>query len=137
MRQTSSNETVLGLDLGSNSLGWALLEFEGNKPKAIIDCGVRIFQAGLEGDIESGNAVSRARERREKRSLRRQTDRRKRRRLHLLHLLQGLQILPEGTPEEVFPTLDKSLDREVLPDRRDSQKDISREAALLVKGKSA
>ena len=109
MRQTSSNETVLGLDLGSNSLGWALLEFEGNKPKAIIDCGVRIFQAGLEGDIESGNAVSRARERREKRSLRRQTDRRKRRRLHLLHLLQGLQILPEGTPEEVFPTLDKSL----------------------------
>ena len=36
MRQTSLNKTVLGLDLGSNSLGWALLEFEGNKPKAII-----------------------------------------------------------------------------------------------------
>lgn len=109
MRQTASNETVLGLDLGSNSLGWALLEFEGNQPKAIIDCGVRIFQAGLEGDIESGNAVSRARERREKRSLRRQTDRRRRRRGHLFHLLQKLQLLPEGSPEEVFPVLDQSL----------------------------
>jgi CRISPR-associated endonuclease Csn1 len=109
MRQTSLNKTVLGLDLGSNSLGWALLEFEGNKPKAIIDCGVRIFKAGLEGDIESGNAVSRARERREKRSLRRQTDRKKRRRGHLFHLLQELHLLPEGTQGEVFPSLDKSF----------------------------
>ena len=105
----TENQTVLGLDLGTNSLGWALLEFEGKKPKSIIDCGVRIFQAGMEGDIESGSAVSRARERGEKRSLRRQIDRKKRRRNHLLHLLQRMNLLPDGTPQEIFPVLDKDI----------------------------
>ncbi|MBL3591961.1 MAG: type II CRISPR RNA-guided endonuclease Cas9 [Synergistaceae bacterium] len=109
MMTSSSRRMVLGLDLGSNSLGWALLEFDQEEPKAIIDCGVRIFQAGLEGEMESGKAVSRARERREKRSARRQVDRRKRRREHLLHLLQAIGLLPPGSPSEIFPSLDKEL----------------------------
>lgn len=109
MINLTPHKTVLGLDLGSNSLGWALLDFEEGRPKSILDCGVRIFQAGLEGNIESGNAVSRARERREMRALRRQTDRKKRRRGHLLHLLQELHLLPEGSPDDIFPSFDKGL----------------------------
>ena len=57
MIDTSPCKTILGLDLGSNSLSWALLEFKEDKPVSIIDCGVRIFQAGLEGDIEAGTGV--------------------------------------------------------------------------------
>lgn len=109
MIDTSPCKTILGLDLGSNSLGWALLEFKEDKPVSIIDCGVRIFQAGLEGDIEAGTAVSRAMGRREKRAQRRQTDRKKRRRERLLDLLQKIDLLPEGSPNEIFPTLDKQL----------------------------
>ena len=109
MSRTSQDRTILGLDLGSNSIGWALLSADGKKPQSIIDCGVRIFQAGLEGDIESGNAVSRARERREKRSLRRQADRKQMRKEHLLHLLQRLGLLPQGLAQDIFPALDKDL----------------------------
>jgi len=35
---------VLGLDLGSNSIGWAIVDTSANK---IIDCGVRIFPEAI------------------------------------------------------------------------------------------
>jgi len=43
------SKKILGLDLGTNSIGWAL--FEGNeqkKPVKLIDLGVRIFQRAVE-----------------------------------------------------------------------------------------
>jgi len=35
---------VLGLDLGSSSIGWALID---DKNKQIIDSGVRVFEEGV------------------------------------------------------------------------------------------
>ena len=39
---------VLGLDLGSNSIGWALLETQDGRPQSIIDLGCRIFNKAVE-----------------------------------------------------------------------------------------
>ena len=42
-------KTILGLDLGSNSLGWALLSAgPDGQPGGIIDTGVRIFPKAVE-----------------------------------------------------------------------------------------
>jgi CRISPR-associated endonuclease Csn1 len=35
---------ILGLDLGTNSIGWAVVDKENQK---ILDAGVRIFQEGV------------------------------------------------------------------------------------------
>lgn len=35
---------ILGLDLGTNSIGWAIIDDSSNK---IIDCGVRVFPSSL------------------------------------------------------------------------------------------
>lgn len=78
---------VLGLDLGVNSLGWAMIEMEGDKPKSIINTGVRLFEAGLE-DLElDGKGKSRNAARREARLRRRQTERKTRRLQKLLNFL--------------------------------------------------
>ena len=42
------NKKVLGLDLGSNSLGWALLEENHGTTCKIIDMGCRIFTKAVE-----------------------------------------------------------------------------------------
>ena len=66
----------LALDLGTTSLGWALIKLNTeNQPVAIIKAGVRIFSNGREpaapGQIGSSLAVNR----REKRAMRRRRDR--------------------------------------------------------------
>ncbi|HOR51960.1 MAG TPA: hypothetical protein PLQ42_12870, partial [Candidatus Hydrogenedentes bacterium] len=55
---------VLGIDLGTNSIGWAMIRFDDTRPVELVDMGVRIFEAGTTGDIESGKDESRAIERR-------------------------------------------------------------------------
>ena len=51
---------VLGLDLGSNSIGWALLEEEAVKrPQSIIDLGCRIFNKAVEDKTPTPKNVSR------------------------------------------------------------------------------
>ncbi len=57
MTELKRTQTVLGLDLGTNSIGWALIRYEDDKPRELIAAGSRIFQAGVEGttqDIEQG-----------------------------------------------------------------------------------
>ena len=57
---------ILGLDLGTNSIGWALLTAENSEDnndwqlKSITDAGSRIIpmDAALRGDFEKGNTVS-------------------------------------------------------------------------------
>ncbi len=39
-------EKVLGLDLGTNSIGWAIIQREGDQ-STLIDKGVSIFQEGV------------------------------------------------------------------------------------------
>ena len=86
-------KNILGLDLGSNSIGWALVQqdFE-NKQGKIMAAGSRIIpmDQGILGDFEKGNTVSQTAERTTYRSMRRLRERHllRRERLHrVLHIL--------------------------------------------------
>ena len=107
--------SVLGLDIGPTSVGWALIEENEQQPCRLIDMGVRIFEAGVEGDIESGRDESRAAKRRMARLHRRQLERASRRLKVLAEELQRRGLLPPGdvsTPDarkRFFDELDKLL----------------------------
>ena len=88
---------ILGLDLGSNSIGWALVQqdFE-NKQRKIIATGSRIIpmDQGILGDFEKGNTVSQTAERTTYRSTRRLRERHLLRRERLHRVLHILGFLP-------------------------------------------
>jgi CRISPR-associated endonuclease Csn1 len=92
--------TILGLDLGTNSVGWCLLSAAWNEedkryhPVGIQAMGSRIFEAGTEGDIKSGGDESRATKRREARLIRRGLARRAGRMHRLFLKLVELNLLP-------------------------------------------
>ena len=94
---------VLGLDLGTNSVGWALIEEKVGRPVAIRAAGVRVFPSGMEINEKSGKTESHAIERRTARQRRRMLDRQKRRRLEVLHVLQRNGFLPGGKPDHKVP----------------------------------
>lgn len=75
----------LGLDLGSTSLGWAVVKLDADdNPSELMDMGVRIFPDGR--DAQSHTPINVVR--RQSRQMRRRTDRvliRKRRTLALIH----------------------------------------------------
>lgn len=112
---------ILGLDLGTNSVGWALLDAdEKNKPTKIVASGVRIFEAGVEGDIAGGRDASRAAVRREKRLGRRQNWRKAWRMKKVYMTLSNAGLLPkleENTPQARHEML-LSLDREIFNVRK-------------------
>ncbi len=88
---------ILGLDLGSNSIGWAFVQqdFE-NKQGKIIATGSRIIpmDQGILGDFEKGNTVSQTAERTTYRSMRRLRERHLLRRERLHRVLHILGFLP-------------------------------------------
>ena len=84
------SEVVLGLDIGSTSVGWALIDLK--KPK-IIDTGVRIFQEGVDRDTK-GAEISKNQTRREARLARRQRYRKNNRKKQLKNLLISSKLLP-------------------------------------------
>lgn len=85
----------LGLDLGTNSIGWCMLRLNNNvEPVAVIKAGVRIFHDGRTND-----KVPLAVERRNARSARRNLDRKISRRKHLLISLVKYGLLPENESE--------------------------------------
>ena len=89
---------VLGLDLGSASLGWALIGLNSTgDPERLIRAGVRIFEPGVDGsslEIEQGKDQSKAVERRAARLQRRQLRRRVARQRELFLELQRVGLLP-------------------------------------------
>jgi CRISPR-associated endonuclease Csn1 len=98
---------VLGLDLGSASLGWALIALdESDNPVSLIRAGVRIFEPGVDGakpgtpasaqEIQFGKDQSTAVARRQERLRRRQLRRRVARQRKLFGVLQGAGLLPTG-----------------------------------------
>lgn len=89
---------ILGLDLGTNSIGWAVVEKEDGKMN-LLNKGVRIFQEGVK--IEKGIEGSKAAERTEYRSARRTKYRRKLRKIALLKVLSEYGYCPELTNEEL------------------------------------
>lgn len=87
---------ILGLDLGTNSLGWAVIDDE-NGQLVLADKGVRIFQEGVK--IEKGIENSKAADRTEHRSARRLKYRRKLRKIETLKVLSEFGYCPALTEE--------------------------------------
>ncbi len=54
---------TLGLDLGPNSIGWALVEENSDGTGRLIDCGVRVFPEGVDA-FDTGKESSRNEQRR-------------------------------------------------------------------------
>jgi CRISPR-associated endonuclease Csn1 len=96
----------LGLDIGTNSIGWAALALtDGNgakSPYAIIESGVRIFSDGRNPKDRQSNAVAR----RLPRQQRRMRDRYLRRRSHFMDALIRHGLMPEADAER------KALERQ-------------------------
>ena len=102
MAEDSSLEPsyVLGIDLGSASLGWAAVKLDQTgMATGLLRAGVRLFDPAVSGDIEKGQDQSNAVERRAARLVRRQLRRRAARQGDLFRLLQRHGLLPsyEGT----------------------------------------
>lgn len=83
--------TTLGLDIGTNSIGWALIKGE----RQIVDIGVGIFSDGR--DPKSGASL--AVDRRMARAMRRRRDRYLGRRSAFLSALVGAGLMPADTDE--------------------------------------
>lgn len=116
MPQTSSNPFALGLDLGANSLGWAIVALKNEIPAELVLTGARVFPSAMEGDFDSGKEESRNRARRDARLHRRQLWRRGRRLKKTFSLLQRFELLPPGptpTPQE-RQALVNNLDAAIL-----------------------
>ena len=101
------SKRILGLDLGSNSIGWALIKTtDTGKPTGLIDLGSRIFNKA----VEDKTPTPKNQKRRTSRLARRVTQRRARRRQRMLNYLVSLNLLPASLkdhpkPESVLNTL--------------------------------
>ena len=111
---------ILGIDLGSNSLGWAALSCEGERPAGILASGVRVFAAGAAG-LDRGRDESNAAARRVARLQRRQTDRRRRRIGKIYNMIAAFGMLPPAKSAEgrmhALTELDQTLVRSSGPTR--------------------
>ncbi len=84
------SDITLGLDLGPNSIGWALVDESREK---LIASGVRVFPEDVNHEPNEADETK-TKHRRDKRLARRQTTRRASRKKHLKKLLCGAGLLP-------------------------------------------
>ena len=107
---------TLGLDLGTNSLGWSVIETENEPGKndegSIIASGVRIFSQSEMAGRDPQSKASLAVARREARGARRRRDRYVRRRQRLIDLLVASGLMPA----------DESARRAFVRDHEDGEK---------------
>ena len=82
---------ILGLDLGTNSIGWAVVDFD---KQQIIDTGVRVFPEGINRET-SGKEISKNATRREARQMRRQHFRTRMRKQFVLNTLKEQGLCPK------------------------------------------
>jgi CRISPR/Cas system Type II protein with McrA/HNH and RuvC-like nuclease domain len=110
---------VLGLDLGTNSIGWALIEKpeEKNEGGKILGMGSRIISLGKDKtNFEQGLGLTRNADRRTKRRERKLNKRYKQRRNKLIYILNELGILPDFIKwEGNFPDANKIQQLNILP----------------------
>lgn len=86
----------LGIDLGSNSIGWAVLRLDGEgRPDYLVRLGVRIFSSGRHPKTGASLAV----DRRLARQQRRRRDRMLRRKRRLLIALRDCRLFPVSDTE--------------------------------------
>lgn len=89
---------ILGLDLGTNSIGWAVVNVDENgKPQSIEGMGSRIVPLSSDdtNEFTKGNAISKNQSRTEKRTARKGYDRYQLRREFLTSELRKLNMLPD------------------------------------------
>ncbi|GMQ27857.1 type II CRISPR RNA-guided endonuclease Cas9 [Algoriphagus confluentis] len=95
---------ILGLDLGTNSIGWALIEQDFEKKQGeILGMGSRIIPMGQDvlGEFDKGNSVSQTAERTRLRSVRRLRERHLLRRERLHRVLNILGFLPKHYADQI------------------------------------
>jgi CRISPR-associated endonuclease Csn1 len=110
----------LALDLGSTSLGWAMVRLnERNEPVAVIKAGVRIFSDGRNPKDGSSLAVTR----RDARAMRRRRDRLLKRKARMMHTLIAHGFFPKDENERKglehinpYELRAKGLDEALLPE---------------------
>ena len=94
---------ILGLDLGSTSIGWAIVNEPENEQEQyqIVDMGVRIVPLSKDENDEfsKGNAISKNANRTLKRGARRGMQRYQMRKQHLVAVMKALDMMPK---EELF-----------------------------------
>lgn len=95
----------LALDLGSTSLGWAMIRLNEEQPVAVIKAGVRIFGDGREPSRPGELGSSLAATRRLKRAMRRRRDRLLKRKNRMMALLVQHSFFPAD------PEARKALER--------------------------
>jgi len=88
-------KTILGLDLGTTSIGWALIREDENQT-SFVDMGVRIVPLATDEKEEftKGNAISKNQKRTQKRTQRKGYDRYQLRRKYLTEVLRERNMLP-------------------------------------------
>jgi len=91
---------ILGLDLGTNSIGWAIVDKEKNDFK-LLDKGVRIFSEGVNIEAKTNSESSKAAKRTEFRSARKLKYRRKIRKIELLKVLSENNLCPKLSDDEL------------------------------------
>ncbi len=90
------NHYRLGLDIGTNSVGWSVLELDGNgEPCTVVDANARIFS---DGRVKKSKATLAA-DRRAARSERRLRDRFKQRQAFLMEALTEAGLFPADKEE--------------------------------------
>ena len=89
---------ILGLDLGTNSIGWALVDPEKSN---ILDMGVRVFEQAV-NDLNTGKEESKNAQRRMARQTRRQLDRKKKRKELLFKNLLTLGFINNHDKHDFF-----------------------------------
>ena len=95
-------ERTLGIDTGTNSIGWAIVDYDSEAQEnkyTLIDKGVNIFQEGVK--IEKGIESSKAAERTEHKRQRVGYWRRKNRKIKLLKLLIDNKLCPPLSVEDL------------------------------------
>ncbi len=112
---------TLGLDLGPNSIGWALVEDNADGSGKLIDCGVRVFPEGVDA-FDTGKESSRNEQRRTARMMRRQIRRRSLRRGIIEAALVEAGLLPVDEIErkaiislDPYPLRAAGVKRELTP----------------------
>ena len=91
------DKRILGIDTGTNSLGWAVIDKNGNGTYSLIKKGSLIFQEGVK--IEKGIESSKAADRTSHRALRKQYFRRRLRKIEVLKVLIEFGWCPYLAPE--------------------------------------
>ncbi|HVY73937.1 MAG TPA: hypothetical protein VG890_03850, partial [Puia sp.] len=86
---------IIGLDIGTNSLGWCLIKEYENSRIEIVKTGVHIFPIGTIVDDKSNKEKTKNEQRRGYRGASRMRYRFKLRRKNLKVILEKLQMLPD------------------------------------------